>query len=75
MTREQWTDPRLTFDPHIGEDFVTRAELSDVFVTKIWRPNISFDNEKAGNLHNNGVTDQLAHVYHNGTVVHSRRYM
>ncbi|XP_021348240.1 glycine receptor subunit alpha-3-like isoform X2 [Mizuhopecten yessoensis] len=68
--RQKWTDPRLVF---INMTDITRLELDQKLIDKVWVPDTIFTNEKEAAVHSITVPNKLMHLYQNGTVFYSAR--
>ncbi|XP_033742246.1 glycine receptor subunit alpha-3-like [Pecten maximus] len=68
--RQKWTDPRLVFTNMTD---ITRLELDQKLINKVWVPDTIFTNEKEATVHSITVPNKLMHLYQNGTVFYSAR--
>ncbi|XP_060084024.1 glycine receptor subunit alphaZ1-like isoform X2 [Ylistrum balloti] len=68
--RQKWIDPRLVFTNMTD---ITRLELDQKLIDKVWVPDTIFTNEKEAAVHSITVPNKLMHLYQNGTVFYSAR--
>lgn len=71
ILRQKWEDKRLMFE-HFK---ATSLELDQKMIDKIWVPDSFFPQEKRAKIHEVTVPNRLLHIYKNGTVVYSMRWM
>ncbi|XP_045206730.2 glycine receptor subunit alpha-2-like [Mercenaria mercenaria] len=69
--RMWWRDARLDFREITNS--TKKLELDARQTDKVWQPNIFFENEKRAFVHAVPTTNELMHIYSNGTVVNSIR--
>ena len=67
--REEWNDDRLTYDDMNGK--ISFLVLTDP--SKIWKPDLFFNNEKKGHFHNIIMPNVLLRIFPNGNVLYSIR--
>ncbi|XP_013392719.1 glycine receptor subunit alpha-3 isoform X2 [Lingula anatina] len=64
--RQNWTDPRLAFDPQEGgRDMI---KLEDGYWDRLWVPDVFFRNEKKANYHDVTIPNRLMRLYSNGQI-------
>jgi hypothetical protein len=70
--RERWVDERLSF---IETQSNHRLELEGSMVDKLWVPDVYILNEKKSNYHDVTVPNKMVHLYPNGTIQFSAKYV
>jgi hypothetical protein len=67
-----WRDGRLDYSDITKS--TNKIELDTRQIDKVWQPNIYFENEKRAFVHEVTTTNQLMHIFSDGTVVYSIRW-
>ena len=70
--RERWLDERLIFNDTLN---LTRLELDFSLHGQVWVPDMYILNEKSSDFHEVTVPNRLIHVYPDGSVQLSMRYV
>ena len=70
--RQRWNDSRLVYPALPG---VKALELDASAMTMIWVPDLYFTNEKKANFHDVTVPNKLMHIFPEGRVLYSARYV
>ena len=73
LLRQWWIDERLNFEHKNSE--AEKLELDAKSIGKVWEPDLYFVNEKRASLHTVTTSNRLMHIYRNGTVVNSMRFV
>lgn len=70
--RQTWNDSRLVYDklPNLRS-----LELDTRLMDKIWVPDLFISNEKTAHFHTVTVPNKLMHIYPEGRVHYSMRYI
>ncbi|XP_023930444.1 glycine receptor subunit alpha-2 [Lingula anatina] len=66
--RQNWTDPRLAFEPNEDLGIGQMLKMDEHFWEKIWVPDVFFRNEKKANFHHVTIPNRLMRLYSNGQV-------
>ena len=69
--RQWWRDERLDFTNN--KTIFDKLELDPKNIENVWQPDTFFENEKKAMIHTVTTTNQLMHIYKDGTVVYSMR--
>ena len=70
--RQRWHDHRLKYEKIPG---ISHLELDTKVIKNVWVPDLFFNNEKKANIHHVTVPNMLMHIYPDGDVVYSMRYV
>ena len=70
--RQTWNDTRLSYR-QISD--IQLLELDNALMSKVWVPDLFFPSEKKGLLHQVTVPNKLMHIYPDGRIQYSQRYM
>ena len=72
FVRQRWNDTRLSYEPIPGFSLL---ELDNALMSKVWVPDLFFPSEKKAEVHKVTVPNRLMHIYPDGRIVYSQRYM
>lgn len=70
--RQRWTDERLAFVDVLN---LSRIELAPSMYNDIWMPDLYIRTEKWSDFHEVTVRNQMVHIYPDGTIQFSARYV
>ena len=71
--RERWVEPRFKYE-HLTSD-INRIELDLNSSSRVWVPDMYILNEKQSDFHEVTVPNKMMHVYPDGTIQYSMRYL
>ena len=72
FVRQRWNDTRLSYEPIPGFSLL---ELDNALMSKVWVPDLFFPSEKKAEVHKVTVPNRLMHIYPDGRIVYSQRYI
>lgn len=70
--RERWIDKRLSYVDTLN---MTRLILDSSLFGNVWMPDVFILSEKSSDYHEVMVPNKLIHVYPDGTVQYSARFV
>jgi hypothetical protein len=70
--RQRWHDHRLKYAKIPG---ISHLELDTKVIKNVWVPDLFFNNEKKADIHDVTVPNMLMHIYPDGDIVYSMRYV
>ena len=73
ILRQTWRDERLSYEDKNSSSI--KLELDSKQLGSVWQPDLYFKNEKRASIHTITNSNKLMHIYKNGTIVYSMRYI